>query len=181
VAVHTDVSNEDGQYWKRTDFATGGIWRVPLQRGRFTGRASWAVPPLELNRPSAVAFSRCGRIAYVATFVTVPDAEAPPGEPLDEGGARDPRGVVAFDVPLHGRAGRTWTRRPGWDALACARAGVFPWALAVDGGSGAIIATAHGGAAGHCVAQLCAATGAVRATWRHAALDDSAPNALALL
>ena len=46
--------------------------------------------------------------------------------------------------------------------------------------TGALLATAHGGAGGHVIAQLCPATGAVRATWRHAELAG-APNALALL
>ena len=176
--MHTDVEG-DGTYLRRTGYPTGGVWRVPLQRGRFAGRASWAVPPdgdAELSRPSALAFSRCGRVAYVATFVTVPTDW--PAVPTDDG---DPRGVVAFDLPPPGRPRRAWSRRPGWDALACARAGVYPWALAVDGGSGALIATAHGGSAGHCLAQLCPATGAVRATWRHAALDDATPNSIALL
>ena len=179
--MHTNVTAEESHYLRRTAFPTGGVWRVPLARGGFVGRAAWAVPPDgPLCRPSALAFSRCGRVAYVASFVDAP-ADRPRSAPADDE-ASDPRGVFAFDVPLpRGRAGIAWTRRAAWDELACARAGVYPWALAVDGGSGALLATAHGGAAGHCVAQLCPATGAVLATWRHAAMARGAPNALALL
>ena len=180
--MHTDVSDDDGTYWQRTAFPTGGIWRVPLQHGRFAGRPSWAVPPsdCELGRPSGIAFS--GTTAYVATFVTVPDDLPTQAAEVTGGRGRcDPRGVIAYDLPPPGRTARAWSRRLGWDALACARAGIFPWALAVDGGTGALLATAHGGAAGHVVAQLCPATGAVLAIWRHPAMDDAAPNALALL
>ena len=187
MALHTNANAADEeQYTQRTAFPTGGVWRLPLSGRGFSGRAAWAVPPDGLLcRPSAIAFSRCGTLAYVATFLT-PDAGCAP--PAGGEAGCDPRGVVAFHVSSpapHSGVGtvatpHAWVRHATWDAAACARAGLHPWALAVDGGSGALLATAHGGGGGHVIAQLCPHTGAVRATWRHAALAG-APNALALL
>ena len=188
VALHTNVNAaDDEQYKLRTTFPTGGVWRVPLRGHGFGGRAAWVVPPEGLlSRPSSIAFSRCGTVAYVVTFFP-PDSlgnDAGRVPPVDEGGC-DPRGVAAFHVPPprtggRGRSAQPWVPHAAWDAAACARAGLHPWALAVDRGSGALLVTMHGGAAGHCLAQLCPRTGAVRATWRHQALAGE-PNALALL
>ena len=157
------VPPADPAYLRPTSFPTGGVLRMGLARttGRFAGRAAWAVPPhtAALNRPSGIAFSADGAVAYVATFLF--------------GRGRE-RGVLAFSLPA-------WTPVPGWDAGAAPAAGAHPWALAVCRRSGALLAACHGGRAGHVIARLCGATGTVRATWRHEALDGAAPNAIAFL
>jgi hypothetical protein len=217
VALHTNAAPEDADpdpdasdnadgaeaapaaapaaYLRPTAVPTGGVRRLGLdpRTGRFAGRDAWAVAPQAglLNRPSGLAFSRCGTRAYVATFL-----------PQEEGGGGAPaRGVRAFWLGAASgaggassggsggaaraararRGGGGWALLRGWDAAAAAAAGVHPWGVAVHPATGALLVTAHGGEAGHVIAELCGATGALRALWRHASLEGAAPNALALL
>jgi hypothetical protein len=197
IAVHTNASPADADddaasagvgasYLRPTSVPTGGVLRIALdaRSGRFAGRSSWAVAPQAglLNRPSGIAFSRDGTRAYVATFLPG-CADAQGGiEQQPQQQRRHARGVMAFCGPA---SATPWTRLPGFDERTAPAPphGLHPWGLAVrqDAARGALLLTAHGGAGGHAVAELCGGSGRVLRVWRHDALNDAAPNSLALL
>ncbi len=151
---------------KQSDFvrlAVPGV-RVPL--------------PLELNRPSDIAFSRCGGIAYVATFCA-PDVHLL---------RRAPRKVLAYAV----ESPNVWRPLESWADAATAQGDlVHAWGLTVHPRNGNVFVTSHGALSAAedapsydgngVIAELCGRTGVLLHTWTHEALRSAAPNSLTFL